>query len=60
MATAVVTGCMALTLAANPAITSEEMRMLLRKNAIDQNIPWNRQGWGMINVKGMIKSALFG
>lgn len=60
MATAVVTGCMALTLAANPTITSEEMRMLLRKNAIDQNIPWNRQGWGMINVKGMIKSALFG
>lgn len=59
MATAVVSGCVALTLTANPNITSEEMRILLRKNALDQNKPWNKQGWGMINVKGMIKSAMF-
>ncbi len=50
MATSVVSGAAALALEKFPCMTNEECRQRLQLTATDLGLPWNRQGWGMVNV----------
>lgn len=50
MATPIVSGAAALTFRKYPEMTNEECKQKMQLTADDLGIPWNRQGWGMINV----------
>lgn len=54
MATPIVSGAAALALQKYPAMTNDECRQKLRYTAIDLGIPWNHQGWGMVNVRRLL------
>lgn len=54
MATPVVSGAAALALQNYPDMTNEKCMQKLQFSAIDLGIPWNRQGWGMVNVKRLL------
>ena len=51
MATPIVTGAAALALQKYPNMSNTELRQKLTITATDLREPWNKQGWGMINVK---------
>lgn len=55
MATPIVAGAAALALQRWPEMTNELCRQKLRFTATDLGIPWNRQGWGMVNVKRLLE-----
>lgn len=50
MATAVVSGAAALAFQKYPDLTNEACKEMLQSNATDLGLPWNQQGWGMLNV----------
>lgn len=50
MATPIVSGAAALVFGRNPEMTNEECRKRLLFTADDLGLPWNQQGFGMINV----------
>ena len=54
MATPVVAGAAALALQKYPGMTNEECKQKLQYTATDLGLPWNRQGWGMLNVKELL------
>lgn len=54
MATPIVSGAAALALQKYPEMTNEECKQKLQFTADDLGIPWNRQGWGMVNVKRLL------
>lgn len=54
MATPVVAGAAALALQKYPLMTNEECKRKLQFSAVDLGLPWNRQGWGMVNVERML------
>lgn len=54
MATPIVCGAAALALEKYPAMTGEEFRQKLTFSATDLGEAWNKQGWGMVNVKGLL------
>lgn len=54
MATPIVSGAAALLLRKYPDMTNEECKQKLQLTADDLGIPWNRQGWGMINVSRLL------
>lgn len=54
MATPIVSGAAALVLRKYPEMTNEECKQKLQLTADDLGIPWNRQGWGMINVSRLL------
>lgn len=54
MATPIVSGAAALAFQAYPGMSNEECRDKLLFTAEDLNLPWNRQGWGMVNVGRML------
>ncbi len=54
MATPVVSGAAALALQKFPDMSNQQCRMRLQYTARDLGLPWNRQGWGMINVKRLL------
>lgn len=56
MATPIVSGALALTLLKYPDMNNEELKQKLTMTATDLGEPWNKQGWGMINVKRLLKS----
>lgn len=49
-ATPLVSGAAALLLEKNPNLTPEEVKFRLCFTATDLKEPWNKQGWGMLNV----------
>jgi len=55
MATPIVTGAVALLLQKYPQISCEEVKRRLTYTASDLGLPWNQQGWGMLNVKKMLE-----
>lgn len=55
MATSIVTGAAALVLQNYPEMTNEICKQKLQLSATDIGIPWNRQGWGMVNIKRLLK-----
>ena len=50
-ATPLVSGAAALLLEKNPLLTSDEVKHRLCYTATDLKEPWNKQGWGMLNIQ---------
>ncbi len=57
MAASIVTGCLARTLQRNPELTPGQLRKLLAETARNLGEPWNKQGWGMVQPREMIRRA---
>lgn len=57
MATPIISGAAALALEKNPEMSGEEFRRKLTLTATDMGEAWNKQGWGMVNVKRLLKSC---
>lgn len=55
MATPIVAGAIALLLQQEPELTNEEVKRKLTYTADDLGLPWNQQGWGMVNVKKLLE-----
>ena len=56
MATPIVSGCAALLLEKEPWLSPEQVKARILYSATDLGESWNKQGWGMINAKRMLKS----
>jgi serine protease AprX len=54
MATPVVSGAIALLLSAHPELTNREVKLLLRNSAVDLGQHWEKQGWGLLNVRRLL------
>ncbi len=54
MSTPVVSGCIALLLQQRPHMTNREIKMHLRKTALDLGFPHSRQGWGLIQLDRLL------
>lgn len=54
MATPVVAGAAALAFQKYPRMTNEECKRKLQYTASDLGLPWNRQGWGLLNVERLL------
>lgn len=54
MATPVVSGAAALAFQKHPGMSNEECRQGLQFTATDLGLAWNRQGWGMLNVRRLL------
>lgn len=55
MATPIVAGAAALALQKYPGMTNEELKQKITICATDLREPWNKQGWGMINVRRLLE-----
>lgn len=55
MATPIVSGAAALAMQKFPQMTNEECKQKLQYTATDLHLPWNQQGWGMVNVEGLLR-----
>lgn len=55
MATPVVSGAIALLLSAHPELTNREVKLKLRNSAIDLGQRWEKQGWGLLNVRRLLE-----
>lgn len=55
MATPIVTGAIARLLDQFPDMTNEEVKQKLTMSATDLGEPWNKQGWGMVNVRRLLE-----
>lgn len=56
MATPIVSGAAALALQKFSNLTNEELKEKMTLTATDLGEPWNKQGWGMLHVKRLLKS----
>ncbi len=55
MATPVVSGAIALLLSAKPNMSNREVKLKLRDSAIDLGQHWEKQGWGLLNVRKLLE-----
>jgi serine protease AprX len=55
MATPVVSGAIALLLSAYPQLTNREVKLRLRNCAVDLGQHWEKQGWGLLNVRKLLQ-----
>ncbi len=55
MATPIVSGAVARILQKYPTLSCEEVKMRLTLTATDLGEPWNKQGWGMLNFKNLLR-----
>jgi serine protease AprX len=55
MATPVVSGAIALLLGAHPEMSNREVKLKLRSSAVDLGQHWEKQGWGLLNVKKLLE-----
>lgn len=55
MATPVVTGGIALFLAAYPESNNRDVKLKLRSSAVDLGQRWEKQGWGLLNVRRLLE-----
>lgn len=56
MATPIVAGAAALAMEKFPWMTNEECKQKLQYTATDLHLPWNQQGWGMMNVRRLLNN----
>lgn len=56
MATPVVSGAIALLLSNRPELTNREVKLKLRNTAVDLGHPWEKQGWGMLNIRRLLEN----
>jgi hypothetical protein len=55
MATPMVSGAGALLWQREPYLSNEDIAQRLKFSAQDLGIPWNSQGWGMLNIKNLLE-----
>ena len=55
MAAAIVSGATALLLQKSPDLDGEEVKRRLTFTATDLEEPWNKQGWGMLDVRKLLQ-----
>lgn len=55
MATPVVSGAIALLLAAHPEMTNRDVKLKLRDSAVDLGQHWEKQGWGLLNIRKLLE-----
>ena len=55
MATPIVSGGLALLLQKYPSCSNEQAKQKLQYTARDLKDPWNKQGWGMIQIEKLLK-----
>ncbi|MDF2485823.1 MAG: hypothetical protein K0R46_1991, partial [Herbinix sp.] len=55
MATPVVAGAIALLIAAHPELTNREVKLRLRGCAVNLGQHWEKQGWGLLNVRKLLE-----
>ncbi len=55
MATPVVAGAIALLLGARPELTNREVKLRLRSSATNLGQHWEKQGWGLLNVRKLLE-----
>jgi serine protease AprX len=55
MATPVVSGAIALLLSAYPQLTNREVKLKLRSSAVDLGQHWEKQGWGLLNIRRLLE-----
>ncbi len=55
MATPVVSGAIALLLSAHPEYTNKDVKLKLRDSAIDLGQHWEKQGWGLLNIRKLLE-----
>lgn len=55
MATPIVAGAAALALQKFPDMTNEELKQRITMTATDLHESWNKQGWGMVNVRHLLE-----
>ena len=55
MATPVVSGAIALLLSAHPELTNREVKLRLRSSAVDLGLHWEKQGWGLLNIRKLLE-----
>jgi serine protease AprX len=55
MATPVVSGAIALLLSAHPELTNREVKLKLRSSAVDLGQHWEKQGWGLLNIRRLLE-----
>lgn len=54
MATPIVSGAAALAFQQYPQMSNEKCKQKLLFTATDMHLPWNQQGWGMVNVRRLL------
>ena len=57
MATPVVAGAIALLLGAYPHLSNRDVKLKLRESAVDLGQNWEKQGWGLLNVRRLLESV---
>ncbi|HWT74614.1 MAG TPA: S8 family peptidase [Mobilitalea sp.] len=55
MATPVISGSIALLLSARPGLTNREVKLKLRDCAVDLGQHWEKQGWGLLNIRRLLE-----
>ncbi len=55
MATPIVSGAAALAFQKFPRMSNEELKQKITITATDLQEPWNKQGWGMVNVRRLLE-----
>lgn len=55
MATPIVSGAIALLLGKYPEMTTQEVKLKIKNSCIDMGEPWSKQGWGLLNIKELIR-----
>jgi serine protease AprX len=55
MATPVVSGAIALLLSAHPHLSNREVKLRLRNSAVDLGQHWEKQGWGLLNIRKLLE-----
>jgi serine protease AprX len=48
---------MALLLSAYPNLSNREVKLRLRNSAVDLGERWEKQGWGLLNVRRLLENS---
>ena len=57
MAASIVTGCLARALQRNPGLDPRQLRQILLRSSRNLGEAWNKQGWGMVQPRELIRMA---
>lgn len=58
MAAPIVTGCIALLMEREPYLENRDIKLRLYERAADMGLSRERQGWGMIQIKGLLEPGM--
>lgn len=57
MATPMVSGAVAVLLGYRPKLSNRDVKEILKRSAVPYNFPKEMQGWGMVNIRNMLREA---